>query len=96
MCHLSIEKALKGLYTQKTGNLPPKTHNLLYLVERIMIQLPDNLYDSLFTLSRLSVPTRYPDDLQRMLKDYNEARTRDIIERGKEVLQWLKIEFMKR
>jgi len=50
MCHLSIEKALKGLYIQKTSQLPPKTHNLLYLVERIKIQLPDNLYDSIFTL----------------------------------------------
>jgi len=96
MCHLSIEKALKGLYIQKTGKLPPKTHNLLYLAERINIQLPDNLYDSIFTLNKLSVPTRYPDDLQRMLKDYNEERTRDIIERGKEVLQWVKTEFMKR
>jgi HEPN domain-containing protein len=70
--------------------IPPKTHNLVYLVEKIKVQLPENLYDSVFALNRVSVPTRYPDDLQRMLKDYNEERTKKIIDSGKEVLQWLK------
>lgn len=57
-----------------------------------MLQLPENLYDSVFTLNRVSVPTRYPDDLQRMLKDYDRKRTKEIVEKGKEVLQWLKIQ----
>jgi HEPN domain-containing protein len=90
MCHLSIEKALKGLYLERLKEIPPKTHNLVYLVEKIKVQLPENLYDSVFALNRVSVPTRYPDDLQRMLKDYNEERTKKIIDSGKEVLQWLK------
>jgi len=30
MCHLSIEKALKGLYCKELGGMPPKLHNLLY------------------------------------------------------------------
>jgi HEPN domain-containing protein len=33
MCHLSIEKALKGLYVKKTDKLPPKIHKLNYFVE---------------------------------------------------------------
>ena len=90
MCHLSIEKALKGIYLERLKEIPPKTHNLVYLVEKIKVQLPENLYDSVFALNRVSVPTRYPDDLQRMLKDYNEERTKKVIESGKEVLQWLK------
>jgi len=90
MCHLSIEKALKGLYLERLKEIPPKTHNLVYLVEKIKLLLPENLYDSVFALNRVSVPTRYPDDLQRMLKDYNEERTKKVIESGKEVLQWLK------
>ena len=90
MCHLSIEKALKGIYLDRLKEIPPKTHNLVYLVEKIKLLLPENLYDSVFALNRVSVPTRYPDDLQRMLKDYNEERTKKVIESGKEVLQWLK------
>jgi HEPN domain-containing protein len=30
MCHLCIEKALKGLYTRNLLQTPPKTHNLIY------------------------------------------------------------------
>ena len=90
MCHLSIEKALKGIYLERLKEIPPKTHNLVYLVEKIKVQLPENLYDSVFALNRVSVPTRYPDDLQRMLKDYDKERTQEIIEKGKEVLKWLK------
>ena len=90
MCHLSIEKVLKGIYLDRLKEIPPKTHNLVYLVEKIKLLLPENLYDSVFALNRVSVPTRYPDDIQRMLKDYNEERTKKVIESGKEVLQWLK------
>jgi len=31
MCHLSVEKALKGLLHRRLGKAPPKTHDLLYL-----------------------------------------------------------------
>lgn len=34
MCHLAIEKALKGLYEQNLHEIPPKTHNCsLYWTE---------------------------------------------------------------
>jgi HEPN domain-containing protein len=90
MCHLSIEKALKGLYTKKLEEEPPKTHNLIYLIEKIGIQMPDNLYDFVFSLNRVSVPTRYPDDLKRILKDYDKDITKEILTKSKDVLKWLK------
>jgi HEPN domain-containing protein len=31
MCHLSIEKVLKGLYAQMLPEVPPKTHNRGFL-----------------------------------------------------------------
>lgn len=90
MCHLSIEKALKGLYIQKFKTAPLKTHNLLYLLEIIDLELPEDMYDFVFTLNRVSVLTRYPDDLQMMLKDYNREKTKEILNKSKELLKWLK------
>ncbi len=90
MCHLSIEKALKGLIIQKNKEAPPKTHNLLYLIEIIDLELPEDMYDFVFTLNRVSVLTRYPDNLQRMLNEYNVDTTEKILEKGKELLKWLK------
>lgn len=90
MCHLSIEKVLKGLYTQNFEDVPPKSHNLVFLIEKIKLELPEDIHDFVFMLNGLSVPTRYPDDLQKLLKVYNKAKTREVLDRAKEVLKWLK------
>jgi len=95
MCHLSIEKVLKGIYTKIIIEIPPKTHNLLYLINKIGIQLPEFLYNFVFELNRVSIPTRYPDDLKRMFKEYNKSRTKEILEKSEEVIKWLKREFEK-
>ena len=83
MCHLSLEKALKGLYAEKLGREPPKTHNLLYLIEKIKLKLPADLHDFTSTLNRVSVPTRYPDDLRRILKDYDRKDQRSVGSKAK-------------
>ena len=90
MCHLSIEKALKGLYVKRFNKTPPKTHNLIYLIEFINIDIPGNHYDVIFTLNRISVPARYPNNLQTILKEFNKSKTIEVIEQSKEVLKWLK------
>ena len=90
LCHLSIEKALKGLHIQALDETPPKTHNLIFLVEKIKLELSDEMYDFIFTLNGVSVPTRYPDELKRMQKEYNKAKTWALLEKGKKVLRWLR------
>lgn len=90
MCHLSIEKVLKGLYTRILTEVPPKSHNLIFLIEKMKLELPENYYDFIFTLNGLSVPTRYPDDLQKLLKEYTKAKTGKVLEQAKEVLRWLR------
>lgn len=90
MCHLSIEKALKEIYNQKLKKAPPKIHNLIYLIEKTELKLPDYLYDFVFTLNRVSIHARYPDDLQKLLKEYNKKKTKEILEKSQEVLKWLR------
>ncbi len=90
MCHLSVEKALKGLYLKELKEIPPKTHNLIFLIEKIKVELPENLYDFIFTLNRVSVPARYPDNLDRMLKDYDKSKTADMLKKCRELLKWLR------
>lgn len=90
MCHLSLEKTLKGLYQEKLNKLPPKVHNLIYLIEKIGLELPDDLFDWISTLNRLSIPTRYPEDLKEMQKDYNKDETGKIVQKTKEISRWLK------
>ena len=47
MCHLSIEKVLKGLYALAFSKDAPKTHNLNYLTEKISEYIDIDLNDEL-------------------------------------------------
>lgn len=90
MCHLSIEKTLKGLYAKKFKKDPPKIHNLNYFCDRIDIEIAPEMLDFIDNLNNISVPTRYPDELGRLLKDYNKENTLEILKDTKELLRWLK------
>jgi HEPN domain-containing protein len=94
MCHLAVEKALKGSFSEKFEENPPKTHNLTFLVEQLQLTLPENLSDFVQTLNGVSVPTRYPDNLKRILKDFDKEKTRQILKTSKELLKWLKTVLM--
>ena len=95
MCHLSIEKALKGLYQTQTGEMPPKTHNLVFLVEKIGLKLPEEMYDRIFELSRISIPTRYPDDLEKMKREYKREVTEKTLQESEGTLLWIKQQYQK-
>lgn len=90
MCHLSMEKALKGPYAKKYRKDPPKIHNLNYFCEKIGLSLPQELQNFVDKLNSLSVPTRYPDDLKRLLKDYRKSGTEKVFNQTKELLLCLR------
>jgi HEPN domain-containing protein len=83
ICHLSIEKALKGLYAKKFKKDPPKTHDLSYLTKKINLKLPKLHQDFLEDLNDLSVPTRYPDELENLLKQYKKNRVKKALSQTK-------------
>lgn len=95
MCHLSIEKALKALHTTKTGKNPSKTHSLVYLAQSIHLYLPEQTKGFLETLDDVSVPTRYPEELEKLIKEYSKDRTKDILDKSRKALRWLKQELDK-
>ncbi len=93
MCHLSIEKALKGLYYKVLDEVPPKTHNLLYLVNKIGKKPEQELEKFITKLNTASIATRYPDDLAKIQAAYTEKVTKDMITKSKDVLKWIKTQF---
>jgi len=93
MCHLSIEKSLKGLYSKKLHEVPPKTHNLIYLLNKIGKKSDQELEKFIIKLNTASVATRYPDDLAKIQSAYTEEITKEMIEKSKDVLKWVKTQF---
>ena len=90
MCHLSIEKLLKAVVQENTAKLPPKTHDLIYLLNVSGIEMPQGLVDFIGMINSASVVTRYPEDLSRIISAYPEAIAKQYFNRTLEVLEWLK------
>ena len=44
-CHLAIEKALKAHVVKISGQIPPKTHNLVYLLDLTHLEIGRNYED---------------------------------------------------
>ena len=90
MCHQSIEKAIKGLYQKKLGEMPPKVHNLIYLLNKISVKPPEDIGKFIVKLNEANIATRYPEDIDKLQKDDTQSVDEEIIVKSKEVLQWIK------
>jgi HEPN domain-containing protein len=90
LCHLSLEKMLKAHVAEITQNLPIKTHDLIYLVKTSGLQLPEKFLDFIGKINTASIPTRYPDDLQKSLKEYPKSVAKEYLEQTEEIIEWLK------
>lgn len=90
MCHLAIEKALKGLLYEITSEVPPKTHSLILLVNKTGKKPGEDLGKFLLQINDASVATRYPEDFSQMLATYTDALTDSILVKTQEVLKWIK------
>ncbi|MBI5326123.1 MAG: HEPN domain-containing protein [Ignavibacteriae bacterium] len=92
MIHLSIEKTLKGLWAKNHQQDAPKTHDLIYLVNKLQINPPEEIYQTISEIDEVSVPTRYPEILKALIQGYPKERTGSIFSKSKKVHEWLKIQ----
>ena len=86
-----LEKALKALYVKSNENkLPPKTHNLIKLSEKITISLSSERKFFLDKVNDFNLEVRYPE----FRKEFYITCTREFAEpqfiKIKETFQWLK------
>jgi HEPN domain-containing protein len=90
MCHLALEKMLKAHVAEVTQSAPAKSHDLIYLVKTSKLDMPQDHIEFVGLINNASIPTRYPEDLQRALGNYPEPVARKYLDRTEEILRWLK------
>ena len=73
-----------------TQAIPPNSHDLIFLIGKINLTLPQTYLEFIGKINNASIPTRYPDDLQQTIRDYTEEVTREYLRQTGEVIQWLK------
>ncbi len=90
MCHLSLEKILKAILSEKFKELPPYTHNLNRLIELGDIILPEHYKTFIDKINLQSVPTRYPEDFKRLSKEFNRKIAEDYLKQTRGIITWSK------
>jgi HEPN domain-containing protein len=86
-CHLVIEKALKAHVVKTSGEVAPRSHNLIYLSEKADLEFDDETNILLGILMKYQLQGRCPD--------YNPllpegTKVNEYLEKTKNLLQWLK------
>lgn len=84
--HLALEKALKAVICQRSGDLAPRIHNLVRLAEVAGVNLDNPQLDLLAEMNQFNLEGRYPGVA---LSPPTAEAARDFMLRSEGFLQWL-------
>ncbi|GAB6943895.1 HEPN domain-containing protein [Vulcanisaeta sp. JCM 14467] len=91
--HQAVEKALRALVIARLRMLPPKTHNLLELAEKLRnggIAINDVL-DDLRDLNPHYLVARYPDAANGVPSEvYSRREAEHCVESASRVIEWVR------
>jgi HEPN domain-containing protein len=87
--HLTIEKILKAIYVDKLEEIPPYTHRLVYIAEKVHIKLTTEQLELLETVTDFNIEARYPDEKFSFKKRCTRDFTERYLTKIKEMKEWL-------
>lgn len=91
MCHQTIEKTLKAIYSKKSNEVPPRIHNLARLLNLVDLgdEIPSDLLEVIHQLNPLNITSRYPDEELDILHDLTPEYTEEVLGNTRRLFQWL-------
>lgn len=92
MCQQATEKAIKAVYFEKTGETPPKKHDLISLAGAagILDECTKEKRNLFRHLSLYYIETRYPDKRTALEAKCTQEYTKEMLNHTKEAVEWLK------
>jgi HEPN domain-containing protein len=88
-CQQAVEKALKAIIIEKTGELAPRTHDLIRLSELSQLDFSDEQKSLFERLSDYYVKTRYPDGAQALSNTLTKQSAGGVMTKTENEVQWL-------
>lgn len=85
-CHLVVEKAIKAHVVKSSGEVAPKSHNLIFLSEKTDLVFDNETEIFLGILMKYQLEGRYPD-YNPIIPDI--AKVNDYLNKTKTLFQWL-------
>ena len=88
--HLVLEKISKALWVKHNEeNFPPKSHNIVYLLENSSVELNEIQKDFLLTMNDFQLEGRYPDYKQKVYEICTKKKTEELLTKVEEIKAWL-------
>jgi len=80
--HLSIEKLLKAIFVKKFDEAPPYSHRLVFLAEKIGLDMSSERLELLEVITDFHLEARYPDEkftfYKKCTKEFTDKHLRRI------------------
>ena len=94
MVHQTIEKIFKAYYTFLKSETAPFSHSLSYLAKKgdFYEKFTEDQKGFIDQIEPLNIEARYPSHKERLLKSLSHEKCLEIIEKSKELQQWIKKE----
>ena len=88
--HLTLEKIAKAHWVKThQENIPPRIHNIKWLLVQSNIDLGDNMMNFIEDFNEFQLEGRYPDYTQRIYKMCTKEFTSEQLKKVKEIKQCL-------
>ena len=88
-CQQAVEKALKAVIVRKSGELPPRIHNLLRLAEAAQIQSDRERIRFLGELSAYYIQSRYPEEIRAVGSTISRALADEVLSKTEQTIPWV-------
>ena len=92
-CHLTLEKALKGLVVQRTKTPAPHAHDLIKLAHIAQINLSSEQAELFNEISTFNIAGRYQDEKSAFHKKITKPYCEKWLKTSEKLYLWLKKEY---
>lgn len=90
-CHQAIEKLIKAIISERTNEIPLPTHNFKILLDQAKLRnIPEDKKRLIFSLTPHYTGTKYPEDINKLYKQYTRDFVRRLYKETQGVFKWLK------
>ena len=85
----AVEKMIKAVIAERSGECPPRLHNLLRLAEQAGVALDQSQTVLMEDLSRFYTQSRYPEEISALSRGLDRQRGKHVLNQTEDMVQWL-------
>lgn len=90
LCQQAIEKLLKAVFVHNTKEMPPRTHNLVYLIDKLRLEVSEQQVKLFSQLNQYYLESRYPGERIRLAEEMNNTKAEYLYTRTEEAWECLR------